>query len=533
MATARRVAIGGFSHETNTFNPVPTELKDFQAGTGQWLVGRDEIVERHSGTRSVLAGFLAAAERHGFTALPTFYAAAPPTTGTIAAATFSAIRDHLVRSVAGANPEGVLLHLHGAGVSAEYDDPELEVLRALRAAVGDRVPIMLVNDLHGNIGPDWATYANAIIAYKKAPHVDVYERGLEAGALMQRTLAGEVRPALAIEKPPILIKSGMMSLTEGGLALIKPPMFWLTRRAAELERQPGVLNVSVNAGFGDADVPYAGLSIIVHTDNDPGLAGKLAQELASLAWRLRRGFGTDLVLTPPDVAVRRAVETYDWPVILADEGNNTAGGSPGDGTVILAELQRAGWPDAALFMRDEGAVAQAIAAGPGGEVDLLLGGKREPTNGEPVRVRGTVRLVSDGRLLRGAGVGDQGRRIRLPTGASPAPDARAPTPAINLGRTAVICVEGGQTDIVVTEYPSTQTSPWYFRAVGIEPRRRRIIVVQSATVFRGEFELAEHIARMIIEVDTPGITSPNVHRFTYRRVHRPIFPLDELPDDLL
>ena len=94
-----------------------------------------------------------------------------------------------------------------------------------------------------------------------------------------------------------------------------------------------------------------------------------------------------------------------------------------------------------------------------------------------------------------------------------------------LGRSAV--VRSGKTDVILTQYPSTQTTPSYFRAAGIEPRDRRIIVVQSAHLFRAAFEVQERIPKMIIEVDTPGITSPNTTRFTYHHVHRPIFPLDD------
>jgi microcystin degradation protein MlrC len=80
---------------------------------------------------------------------------------------------------------------------------------------------------------------------------------------------------------------------------------------------------------------------------------------------------------------------------------------------------------------------------------------------------------------------------------------------------------------VLTERPTSQIHPQYFRAVGIDPRAKRIVVVQSAHLFRDAFEVEERIPRMVIEVDTPGITSPDVHRFTYRKVRRPIFPLDD------
>ncbi len=34
------------------------------------------------------------------------------------------------------------------------------------------------------------------------------------------------------------------------------------------------------------------------------------------------------------------------------------------------------------------------------------------------------------------------------------------------------------------------------------------------------------IAGTIIEVDTPGLTDSNTARFTYRKIRRPILPLD-------
>src|SRR5205823_1022017 len=124
-----------------------------------------------------------------------------------------------------------------------------------------------------------------------------------------------------------------------------------------------------------ADVPEAGMTMLATTDGDAALAQRIVDELAELALRLRRGFETELVLTPVESAVDRAVSSPHWPVILADQGNNTAGGSPGDGTAILAALKGAGWPDAALFLTDAEAAGAAVAAGVGAEVRLSVGGK--------------------------------------------------------------------------------------------------------------------------------------------------------------
>jgi microcystin degradation protein MlrC len=496
-----RIALAGFNHETNTFHPRPTTLADFHGPQGTWWVG-EEIITHAGGTRSVLGGMLDVARDEGWDLVPIFFAMHPPTTGLITGEAVEAVRAAIVEPIAPDRFDGILLHLHGAACSETLPDPEAIILRDVRRAVGPYVPIVVVFDLHANIGTEWAEHANAIVGYKTAPHTDFYERGVEGARLLGRAARGEIRPVVAVEKPPVLIKSGLMSMTTAPLALIKPPMFWLMSRAFELERQPGILNVSIAAGFGDADSPTTGMTTLVTTDGDRGLAQKHARELSQLAWRLRRGTQTELVLTPVDVAIDRAVHAREWPVILADQGNNTAGGSPGDGTAILAGLKAVGWPDAALFIADPEAVEAAWAAGVGQEVDLVVGGKNEPTNGEPVAMRARVRLIAD--LVVDFVTGDHEAR---------------------LGRSAV--VRAGQTDVVLTQYPSTQTTPAYFRAAGIEPRDRRIVVVQSAHLFRAAFEVHERIPKMIIEVDTPGITSPNTTRFSYEHVRRPIFPLDD------
>ncbi|MFN8542515.1 MAG: M81 family metallopeptidase, partial [Thermomicrobiales bacterium] len=346
-----RVAIGGFVHETNTFHPLPTTLAIFRGPTGSWVEGQ-ELLAQLTGTKSVLGGAIDVGREVGWEVVPTFYTYGGATTGMITAEAIEAIRRKLVEQIAAAKAEGVFLFLHGAAAAEGMFDPEAVILRDVRAAVGPDIPIVVVYDLHANIGMEWLDHANAIIGYKTAPHTDFYERGVEGARVLERILRGQIKPVVAANKPPILIKSGLMSMTDAPLALIKPPMFWLMERAREIEREPGIVNVSIAAGFGDADTPMSGMTILVNADGNKELAQRYADELGELAWRLRRGLDTELVLTPVAQAIDRASKTDRWPVILADEGNNTAGGSPGDGTAILAGLQEAGWPDAALFIRD-------------------------------------------------------------------------------------------------------------------------------------------------------------------------------------
>jgi RimJ/RimL family protein N-acetyltransferase len=65
--------------------------------------------------------------------------------------------------------------------------------------------------------------------------------------------------------------------------------------------------------------------------------------------------------------------------------------------------------------------------------------------------------------------------------------------------------------------------PEMLRFVGIEPTSEKIVVVKSTIHYRAAFE---PIAREIVEVDAPGLSSSNLARFTFTRIRRPIFPLD-------
>src|SRR5512141_3171189 len=104
-----RIAIGGFSHETNTFNPRPTTLADFQGESGQWLVG-EQLTRAYQGTRTVIGGMLDVCRDEGLTVVPIFFATHGPTTGVIAADAIGHILESLAAGIRDANPDGVLLN---------------------------------------------------------------------------------------------------------------------------------------------------------------------------------------------------------------------------------------------------------------------------------------------------------------------------------------------------------------------------------------------------------------------------------------
>jgi microcystin degradation protein MlrC len=497
-----RVVSAGIGHETNTFSAQPTTLAEFQRDSVGFEVSRENpdgfpagerLAARLRGTRTVHGGYLEGADRHGLMLTPLLLTWATPG-GLVARDAFEHMKAVLLARLRAEPPcDGVLLDLHGAMVTETEEDAEGALIDAVRQAVGPRTPIVVTLDLHANVTARMAAGADAILGFDEYPHTDMFERGEEAAVLMAAIGRGEVRPALAFEPLPLITMPPRQCT---GIE----PMRSLLGRAHAMEARAGVLNVTLAMGFPFADIENAGVSVLVTANGDPDLARRQARAMAQTIWRRREEFA--VTLTPVSEAIRLAQEAHNGPVILADGSDNPGGGGPCDGTVILQALLEARVQGAVVaVIADPEAVAQAVAAGVGEEVTLDLGGKTDGRHGAPVRLTARVRLLSDGVFsMQGAmGAGMTGR----------------------MGRAAVLVVDG--VEIVVAERRVQPYDAGLLRSVGIEPERRRLIALKSAVHFRASYE---PFAGPILSADTPGIHRPEFASFDYRRLRRPIYPLD-------
>jgi microcystin degradation protein MlrC len=490
MRTPYRIAAGGILHETNTFAPALTGLESFE----QMGIDRGKAVLRHAGARSALGGILEGLESAGMEVVPLLYASAMPS-GTVGAQAYHSLLSGLLGTLENALPvDGVVLALHGAMVAESQADCEGEILRMVRSLVS--CPVVATLDMHGNASPEMVWNADVLVAFNSNPHLDARERGLEAVELLAGILSGGIRPVSALVRPPLLL-SALATWTE------RKPLSAVHAAAARYNQDPRVMNVSVMGGFAYADTPYSGASLIVTTDGDRQLAQGIASELAGIAWEHREA-ALDRGL-PPEQAVREALASSLRPVILADAGDNVGGGTPGDGTVLLQALLAAGSQEAVVTIADAEAAAQAHAAGEGTVLETLVGGKTDGLHGAPVRVRGLVEKLTDGQFEitgRDHFANLYGERV-------------------NMGPCAVLRCGGVRILITTRKTPPGDLNQ--LRSVGIEPAQQNILVVKSAVAFRGAYE---PVAGRIIEVDTQGLCSSDLSRFEYRRIPRPVYPLD-------
>jgi microcystin degradation protein MlrC len=420
--------------------------------------------------------------------------------GVVTARAFEQVVGEITVGLASSRADAVVLDLHGAMVTELHDDGEAVILQRVRDALPAGIPVVATLDLHVNLSHEMVARCDALLPFNTYPHIDLAERGVEAVQLAARIARGEVRPTSATTKIP------MMPPGPKQYSYAEPTQS-IMARAFAMEALPGVLNVGVAFAFPYADCPFAGMGVVVTTDTDPVLAERLSRELAEHIWERREEFRPATMSV--EEAVHAAMEAADGPTVLADYGDNPGGGSACDGTALLWGLLDLGATDAALaVLADPEAVAAAFAAGEGAPIELELGGKTDDLHGYPIPIRATVRSLSDGAFIY------DGPMLRGVRG--------------SLGRTAVLSCAGryGNTvDVIVAERRVQALDTGIFRSQGIEPSERKIVAVKSNVHFRGSFT---PLAKRIIEVDTPGLTSIDFQRFSYRRLPRPIWPLDEI-----
>ena len=482
-----RVAIAGMLHESNTFSSDPTDLEDFE---GHGLAVGDEVLRDTEAAHEV-GGFIEGCRKHGFELIPILVGNATPG-GTVTDRALDHVTADMIARLKAAGPlDGLLLALHGAMVADSFPDGDAEVQRRLRRALGDELPIVVTHDAHANVAPEEIELSTALVIYKEVPHTDQRERGLHAADILAKILLEGAKPTQAIEKPPMVYNILWHNTN-------REPMLPLVQEARRLEREnPKILGVSVPVGYQYADVPQMGPSVVVVTDNDPELARAEAQRLAAMMYEHRKVMQLDL--PEPAEAVRMAMASTQTPVVLVELGDNIGGGSAGDATFLLHELveqQARGW---VVAIWDPEAVREAARRGVGGKFDAEVGGKLDELHGRPVRIRGAVKLLYDGKYVEPA-VRHGGRRYQ------------------DQGLTAVIVVEGSDPEQPSLLLLNSERHPPFslgqLTSAGIDAARQRILVVKAAVAFRAAYE---PIAGSIIEVDTGGLTAVNPARFDYQR----------------
>jgi len=490
-----KIFVSDFGHETHTFSPektTPEALKRFGYKEGA------EIPEKFANGSYYIGGMMKAAKEEG---AELCYGISVLTAGPLLTKecfeyftekTITALNENL------SGLDGICLSLHGAGCAEGIDDIEGELLERVRSIVGNEMPITVTLDLHANISDKMVSLANGLFGIKTYPHVDQPSTGY----LAMKTLIGMIRsgrkPVTSSVKVPLIAPCHSM-VTDGGPAKV------LAEYAAELKEQFGLVDLSVFHGFAYSDTPHTGICA-VSVDYDREKAAKASKLLAEKAWELRAD--TDIGQPGVDEALDEALEymKQDGITLISETSDFPGGGTPGDGTYLLGGLIERNIENCIFAsIYDPECAELAHKAGVGAKLDLRVGGKCDGLHGDPLELCGVeVMALSDGHfnytspMYKG-----------LP---------------YCVGKTARLKYRN--VEFVVTSVPRQTHDDRMIAITGVELTDYKLVCIKSAVAFRCFYETVKEIKHIIL-CNPPGLCSCDLTTFDFKKLRRPIYPLDK------
>ncbi len=486
-----KIFTGCFSQECNT---MASTLTDYSRVTQSATIVRGQDAINRSRGVGFLGGIVDFCEAHGVEMVCTSRVdvAFPPFTK----ACMQQLMEPIMEDLLSCKDEidGICFVLHGAGGAEGIDDLEGYVLQKFRDVVGPDMPIFVPLDLHGNISPEMAELADGLFGIKEYPHTDMYPVGQLTMKCLYDTLTTGKKPHSAYVQLPMFV------LPAAGCTL-QEPFISIKQYFADYAKAHGLLDATFFHGFPYADTAYASSSVV--TVGFDGVE-QAAQELADYIWSRREELRP--IINSAEKALKIATQyTGDGYVLLNEASDNPGGGAPGDGTHLLREMLRQNLPGSVFcFIFDPEAAKKIAAAGPGNTVDLSLGGKIEKLHGEPIELKDAyVVSVCDGQFISNSPLYKGSRwNVRLS------------------GRIRV-----GNVDILVGSAQTQSYDDGLMLALGVNPAACKIIAIKSTHHFRAYFK--DH-AGLIVPVETPGIHCADLSVFDYKKIVRPIFPLDQM-----
>jgi microcystin degradation protein MlrC len=475
--SATRVAVLGFHLESNAFAAVSEErhFRSLCYASGE-EISREARKPVTALPKEIPAFYREMDALGEWTAVPIIVTAAEPG-GPVDEGFFQATLAAMQRGLRDSGKiDAVYISNHGAMVSTDGPDPDGELYAMVRSVVGPKAPVVATVDLHANISERMVANVDALVSYRTNPHLDQAERAVDAARLLIGFINGK-KSRRAFVRLPLTPASVTLLTREGPYAD--------AIAYGQTKVGNGVLDVSIVGGFVFSDTPKNGIAIVVNGEAGSDARGT-ALDIAERIWNDRKRFVKRL--TSIEDAMRLPGKT-----IWSDAGDNPGGGGTGQTTALLKKLYQAKAEGVLYGVFFEPQIA-AAARGQR-EIDAKF------TEGFSAPAK--VLKTTDGQVVGRRGIW-AGRALDL-----------GPTCALQIGGITVVCVSKRK----------QCADPVFFEMHGLDVRAARTVVVKSRGHFRGGFDEFFPSER-VIEVDTPGLTSPVLERLHFKGLPRPVFPLD-------
>ncbi|MBT4568283.1 MAG: M81 family metallopeptidase [Marinovum sp.] len=490
--TNKAVLLAGLFHETHTFLHHKTGLDEFRAGGLN--LGQD-VVSNNVGNGSPTDGFLEHAKSEGWNVIPAVQMAANPS-GTVSQDVIDVFYQNFFQVFERecTNIDGIFLVLHGAMVSEEMDDVEGQFLKDLHGRLTDKgtdIPVAAVIDFHANVSKDMTDFSTCLYSYRMNPHSDARDAAVQGavrlGALMNGRKVTQHHLATRYIVPPT------------GLATASNPMKSVQARARAIEAQdPDILCINVMGGYSYADIKDCGFSLNCCTSGEKRTAlGYLDDLLAVFEADLAKAYPREASLT--EILHRiDAKPRGHGPILLVEPADNIGGGTPGDGTGLLAPLLATGRKNIVAVLNDPEAAAHCNTFKLRDPVTILIGAKLDAHHGLPIEFSGTIRNLSDGRFE----LENKNSHLASMMGTH-----------INMGACAVL--ENDQAIILLTSRKTPPMDLGQLHSQGIRPEDAELLIVKAAVSHRDAYD---PIASASYNVESIGLCTSDLGSLPYRNI---------------
>jgi microcystin degradation protein MlrC len=477
-----RIAIAGLAIESSTFSPAITEEEAFHAKTGDAIFSQYPFLATDS------------LDRKRAEWIPSLRGSALPG-GIVSREAYESLVTKTLELLQKNGPyDGLFFDIHGAMSVVDLDDPEGDFIVRVREVVGKNTLISTSMDLHGNVSPRLAQHTDLITCYRMAPHEDALESKKRAvDNLLERLESGKGRPAYKAWIPVPILLPGEKTSTR-----IEPGKS-LYAEVAPAAAQKGVVDAAIWVGYAWADEPR-NHAVVMVTGDDKEKVVQTAEHLAKRFWEVRSQFEFVAPTATLSESLEKALASDKRPFMISDMGDNPTAGGAGDVTWTLQQLlarpefKTPNGPSL-IYASIPGPelVEKAKAVGIGGTVEALAGASIDDRFAPPVTLKGTVTAIVEG-------------------------DTHAETEVV---------VQQGSMSVIVTKKRKPYHKEEDFTRLGLNPRETDIVVVKIGYLVP---ELYDMRADWIMAL-TPGGVDQDLERLGYKRIKRPMFPLDStMPD---
>jgi microcystin degradation protein MlrC len=473
-----RIAIAGLAIESSTFSPALTHEEAFHAKVGDDIFSIYPFLSPDSLARKQASWF------------PTLKGHALPGGIVTREAYESLVTKTLDMLKKNAPYDGLFFDIHGAMSVVGLDDPEGDFIIRVREVVGKKTLISTCMDLHGNVSRPLAQNTDLITCYRLAPHEDAMESKKRAvDNLIERIESGKGKPAYKAWIPVPILLPGEMTSTR-----IDPGKS-LYAKVAPASEQEGIIDAAIWIGYAWADEPR-NHAVVMVTGDDKEKVIATAEDLAKSFWEVRSEFEFVAPTAPLKESLDMAIASKKHPFIISDMGDNPTAGGAGDVTWTLSkilsrpEFKSANGPSL-IYASIPGPelVDKAIELGVGAQIKAFAGAAIDDRYSPPIELSGTIEAIEHG-------------------------DVHAETEVV---------VKVGSVSVIVTKKRKPYHHESDFTNLGLNPRKTDIVVVKIGYLvpelynMRGDWIMAQ----------TPGGVDQDLERLGYKRIKRPMFPLDK------